>query len=207
MSDGAGELPRPDGPSRGILAKAERSLDPARVAPGVAVAMALGGALWGLWVALAPRGDPTPAFIDAVRAPSDWVPFAAFGWIMALGASRRCFDFGWPTLAGGLAGAAAPIAAAWAGQGPWAGPAAIGVILVGGFGWTARIGRWRYWVAVWMGACAVALHRAASLGFSLDPMPAEGLHSALPLTAAWSAAAAGLGGGVLVALTARRGDR
>ncbi len=192
-------------PGPSILAKADPELDPETVAPGAAVAMVLAGGLALGWVTLTPRGEPLPAFIDAVRPTSDWVLGAVVAWVMLLGASKRCFGFGRASLAGWALGFGVPVGTALLLPPPWAAAGMVAAVVLGLLA-PGRVDRWRYWIALAVAAFGFALFRAGAIGFVLDPMP-RGFPGLAPRAAAWAATVAGFVGGALVALTARRGDR
>jgi len=195
-------------PEGSAVRDSARELDPWAIAPKAGLALALGGALALAWAVVAPHfaGEPVPPHLERFHFPSRWTPLGGLLAIMALGATKRCFGFGWPTAVGlalgiglplGLAGVASPAVLA--------GVAVVLTLL--GLIVPVPLGRLQLWAAAAVGALGVALVTIAAAGGTLDPYPHDPLWVSRPIAAGWAAGAFGMVGGGLIGVTSRRERR
>jgi len=195
-----------EAPSGSAVHDSARSLDPWAIAPRAGLAFALAGLLAIGWAVLAPMyaGERVPALLAGFYFPSRWTPLGGLLAVMAFGASKRCFGFGWPTALGLVLGVALPLALA-----SFLDPLSIlriAVVLAFlGLVLPSPIGRFRFWAATAVGSLGVTLVVVAALGWTLDPMPFDPIGVQLPIAASWATGAFGVVGGGLIAFTARRG--
>lgn len=195
-------------PEGSAVRDSARELDPWAIAPKAGLALALGGALALGWAIAAPlfAGEPVPPQLEPVYFPNRWTPLGGLLAIMALGAAKRCFGFGWPTALGLAVGIALPLALGGVARGPILAGVAAFLALLGGLV-PRPIDRFRLWAAASVGALGVALVTIAAVGGTLDPSPHDPLWAARPIAAGWAAGAFGLVGGGLIGVTSRREPR
>jgi len=193
-------------PEGSAVRDSARELDPWAIAPKAGLALVFAGSSAIAWALVAPAvaGEPAPAHLAAFYFPSRWTPLGGLLALMALGASKRCFGFGWLTAVGLALGIGAPLALA--SQAPPLALAAIGAALaVAGWGVPSALGRFRIWAAMAVGSLGVTLVTVAAVGWTLDPAPFDPANTELTVAAAWSAGGFGVAAGALIALSARRG--
>ncbi|MBO6939153.1 MAG: hypothetical protein JJ863_29555 [Deltaproteobacteria bacterium] len=193
-------------PEGSAVRDSARALDPWAIAPKAGLAMALAGALAIGWALAAPSfaGEPAPAHLARFYFPSRWTPLGGLLAIMALGASKRCFGFGWPTLLGLGLGIGLPLLlAAHLGPEVLAGMGAA--LALAGFGLHSALARFRIWAAMAVGSLGVTLVTLAAVGWTMDPAPFDPTNTAQAYAAAWMAGGFGVTAGALIAFTGLRG--
>lgn len=192
-------------PEGSAVRDSARELDPWAIAPKAGVALALGGCVALGWAIAAPllAGEPVPPHLERFHFPSRWTPLGGLLAIMALGAIKRCFGFGWPTALGLAVGAGLPLALAGVAAPPVLGGIAAVLALLG-VAVAEPTARFRLWAAAATGALGAALVTIAAAGWALDPMPHDPSWALRPIAAGWVAGAFGLVGGTLIGVTSRR---
>ena len=193
-------------PEGSAVRDSARELDPWVIAPKAGLALGFAGSSAIAWALVAPAfaGEPAPAHLAAFYFPSRWTPLGGLLALMALGASKRCFGFGWPTAVGLALGIAVPLSLATVLDPRVLAAIGAALTLVGAV-MPSPIARFRIWAAMAVGSLGVTLVTVAAVGWTLDPAPFDPANTELTVAAAWSAGGFGVAAGALSAFTGLRG--
>ncbi len=195
-----------EAPEGSAVHDSARELDPWTIAPRAGLALVVAGLLALGWAALAPTfaGEPAPAHLARFYFPSRWTPMGGLLAVMALGAIKRCFGFGWPTALGLALGTGLPLVPVTLVH-PMACAGVAALLALAGLAVRTPVARFRIWAAMAVGSLGVTLVTVAAVGWTMDPAPFDPADTLRALASGWSAGGFGVLGGALIVLTARRG--